>query len=197
MTVAVLMQFILTMNNAVPNKANYSRHKPSDITTRQEASSFSQYQTPCESPISLPRIESHIEKSRSAYIANAEERVKLTERMLASDPKAHMKLDGGYGDYSMGIFRVKDRKRWLHDAPTLFTNEFRGKIIACFPNNTMDDRLLQEIINRPRSLQKDIAEEPIIAEPNKKDESSLTHRVNKLAEVQDNMNGYLTLKQYP
>lgn len=33
-------------------------------------------------------------------------------------------LDGGYGDYRMSIFRLKDRKKQYHQIPTMFTQTF-------------------------------------------------------------------------
>lgn len=78
----------------------------------------------------------------------------MSERIMADNPKGHMQIDGGYGDFAMSIFRVKDRRRWMHDVPTLFTEERKAKIIGCFPNNTMSERELHEFISQPRSLQK-------------------------------------------
>lgn len=73
----------------------------------------------------------------------------MSEQSLASDGKAHFKIDGGYGDYSMGVFRVKDRKRWIKDnVPMLFDGSFKQKILSCFPPATMNERQLDEIISK-------------------------------------------------
>jgi hypothetical protein len=131
------------MNNISAQKANYTKHRPRDINTKERGTSLSQYQSSNDSPIGLPRLGSTASKSRSAYITDSEERVKLSERLLASDPKAHIKLDGGYGDYSMAIFRVKDKKKFMRGIPTLFTSDRKAAIISSFPINTIDERSLQ------------------------------------------------------
>jgi hypothetical protein len=73
----------------------------------------------------------------------------MSEQSLATDGKAHFKIDGGYGDYAMGVFRVKDRKRWIRDnIPKLFDNGFKAKIMSCFPPASINESQLDEIINK-------------------------------------------------
>jgi hypothetical protein len=59
-----------------------------------------------------------------------------------------MQIDGGYGDYCMKLFRVKDRMKYAADIPTLYTPEMRRKIIRSFPAGTMNESKLDEVIGR-------------------------------------------------
>jgi len=49
------------------------------------------------------------------------------------NPKQRIKIDGGYGDLSMSVFRKKDRNRRLRDIPMVFTEEFKRQLISYFP----------------------------------------------------------------
>ena len=37
------------------------------------------------------------------------------------DPQKRLKIDGGFGDYNMSLFRLKNRKKIVRNIPTAFT----------------------------------------------------------------------------
>lgn len=45
-----------------------------------------------------------------------------------------MCIDGGYGDYRMSIFRLKDRKRRFNEIPTVFNDTFMRGIDKVSPD---------------------------------------------------------------
>lgn len=62
-------------------------------------------------PKSLPKVGEYIDHSMARIDKGSYIDGKLT-------------IDGGYGDYRMSIFRLKDRKKRMNELPTIFTKAF-------------------------------------------------------------------------
>ena len=70
------------------------------------------------------------------------------------DSKGRLAIDGGYGDYNMSLFRLKDKRKFIREVPSVFTAEIKDRIIY----NDRDESMRRIVTEHNENINKIISE---------------------------------------